>query len=428
MPATTAAAKRSAAPVADLASLTRLRPFAVLAPHPDDETLGCGGLISRATRLGVEARVIVLTDGGASHVAPGWTTARLGATRRAETVMAVEALGLTPDHLHLLDRADGALDDDARTVELVADILARNAIETLFVTDPADSHPDHRAAFRIACRLVAEGTASGLVTYPVSQCFEGGDLSRFEHLTVATELQRKMAAIACHATQLGTVLPPGSGFSLTTDDLGPFRAPVERYRPLHGLPSAGMPEAAAHFDRMFEASPDPWNYGASRYERDRHARTVAVLGGRRFQRAWEAGTAAGHLAEQLLAHCDALVATDASAAAVDRALARLGQRAEVRHMALPDAAPDGPFDLILLSDMLYYLGFDGVVATARVCRERLAPGGVFIVVSWLGNTEAALTGIESAELFRACRWPGLELERSELHPGFRLDRYRLASA
>jgi hypothetical protein len=94
-------------------------------------------------------------------------------------------------------------------------------------------------------------------------------------------------------------------------------------------------------------------------------------------------------------------------------------------MVLPDEAPDGPFDLILLSDMLYYLGFAGVVETARLCRERLAPGGTLIVVSWLGETEAALTGIESAELFRACRWPGLSLDMSEQKPGFRLDRYRL---
>jgi hypothetical protein len=336
----------------------------------------------------------------------------------------MELLGLPPDRLHMLGEADGALGDDEGTVKRIAALLG-GTVPTLFVTDPADSHPDHVAAFRIACRLVADGAVERLVTYPVSQCLEGADLGRFETLPIAGERERKLAAIACHRTQLGEILPAASGFVLGERELAPFREAVERFRPLVGLPTAGDRVPAAHFDRLFAANADPWNYTDSRYERERHATTVSALGGRRFARAWEAGAAAGHLAERLVDRCDLLVATDASGEAVALARARLGGRAEVCRMVLPDEAPDGPFDLILLSDMLYYLGFAGVVETARLCRERLAPGGTLIVVSWLGETEAALTGIESAELFRACRWPGLSLDMSEQKPGFRLDRYRL---
>ena len=95
-------------------------------------------------------------------------------------------------------------------------------------------------------------------------------------------------------------------------------------------------------------------------------------------------------------------------------------------MRLPEAAPDGSFDLILLSDMLYYLGLDGVIATAGLCEARLRPKGMLVVVSYLGATDAALTGLEAAEAFRACKWPGLHLLDSSAHPGFRLDRYAFA--
>jgi len=414
--------------VTDIASLTRMRPFLVLAAHPDDETLGCGGLLARTARLGIEGHVVVLTDGARSHAAPGWPAGRLAAVRALEVRAAMAALGVPAARLHLLAQPDGELAETDDLTNAVAKIAATGGAETVFVTDPADSHPDHRAAFRLAVRLVACGAVRGLVTFPVSQCFEGGDLARFELLTVATELSVKRAALSAHRSQTGSLLPPGTGFHLTTGALKPFLDGVERFRPVHAMPGALPADEPGHFDRLFAANPDPWNYGCSSYEQGRHAETVSALGDRRFRRAWEAGTAGGALAERLLPLCEMLVATDASPRATAIARERLGDRADVRCMRLPQDAPEGLFDLILLSDMLYYLGLDGVIEAAALCRDRLLPGGLLIVVSWLGETEAALTGEESAEALLACIGPGFTILQQARHTGFRLDLLQKCTA
>lgn len=410
----------------DLAALIGMRPFLVLAPHPDDETLGCGGLLAMGERLGLAPAVAILTDGSKSHSAPGWPAARLAGLRRDESLQALRALGLPAERLHFLSEIDGQLEDTEALGAAIARLARKHNARTLFVTDPADSHPDHMAAFRLAVRLVKARAADALVTCPIGQQFEKGDLGRFRRLPIPLDLAAKKRAIAAHQSQTTNLLPPQSGFRLTAAMLKPFRQTHELFRPVFGLPGCLPPDEPGHFDALFDTSDDPWGYTHSPYEQGRHAATIAALGGRRFERAWEAGAASGILTEKLLGSCDKLVATDASPIAAGHAQKRIGSRAEVACMRLPEAAPDGSFDLILLSDMLYYLGLEGVIATAGLCEARLRPKGMLVVVSYLGATDAALTGLEAAEAFRACKWPGLHLLESSAHPGFRLDRYAFA--
>lgn len=409
----------------DIRALTAMQPFLVLAPHPDDESLGCGGLIAGGCRYHLDPVIVVLTDGGASHSAPGWSRKRLAATRALEADCAAHSLGVPADRFFHLGASDGALDDDHRVAGQLRAILKITGARRVFVTDPLDSHPDHRAAFRLAVQMVAEGLIDSLFTYPISQRFEGGDTGRFLKLPlVAADRARKAEAIACHRTQLGERLPTDSGFMLAAPYRAMFEEAAELYRPLHGLSLCLAPDAPAHFDNLFASDADPWDYETSAYEKARHTATIKAVAGESVMRAWEAGAAAGVLSEQLLAYCDHLVITDASSRALAHARARLGTRAEIYCMTLPESVPDGPFDLILLSDMLYYLGLDGVIRTAALCRARLAPGGRIIVVSWLGDTEAALTGQESAEAFAACVSCSLTLVHHETAPGFRLDVYQ----
>ena len=85
-------------PVADYDAMTGAEPVLVLAPHADDESCGCGGLIAEACARGREIAVTVLTDGTGSHPhSRAYPAPRLRALREAEAREAVAALGLEPE-------------------------------------------------------------------------------------------------------------------------------------------------------------------------------------------------------------------------------------------------------------------------------------------------------------------------------------------
>src|ERR1700733_9497152 len=81
----------------------------ILAPHPDDESLGCGGLIATCAAAGRPPLVAILTDGAASHPnSRAFPPDRLRAQRALEARTAVVHLGLSPDRLVFLDQPDSA--------------------------------------------------------------------------------------------------------------------------------------------------------------------------------------------------------------------------------------------------------------------------------------------------------------------------------
>ena len=111
-----------------------------------------------------------------------------------------------------------------------------------------------------------------------------------------------------------------------------------------------------YFEDLYAADRDPWRFATSAYERDKYARTVAALEGRRFARGLEVGCSIGVLTERLAGSCDELLAVDVSERAVATARERLAGRhgVEVECRSLPEETPDGPFDLIVCSEVLYY--------------------------------------------------------------------------
>lgn len=92
----------------DAPVLDALSPLLILVPHPDDETLGCGGLIATACSMGLKPRVAYLTDGEASHTSsPTWPPERLAATRRREALDALAVLGVPSTDVLFLGWPDG---------------------------------------------------------------------------------------------------------------------------------------------------------------------------------------------------------------------------------------------------------------------------------------------------------------------------------
>ncbi len=204
-------------PTVDLAGLLGDARALVLAPHPDDESLGTGGLLALAAAAGRPCPVAVVTDGSGSH--PGsrlWPPGRLAAAREAEARDALRRLGQPADAVHFLGFRDAELPCAGpvfeRAVEAVAGLARRTGCTVLAASWIADPHGDHLAVATIA-RAAAARLGARLLSYPVW----GWTLAaatpirdrrpwRGVRLDIAAVLDRKRNAIAAHRTQHGLVV------------------------------------------------------------------------------------------------------------------------------------------------------------------------------------------------------------------------------
>ena len=161
------------------------------------------------------------------------------------------------------------------------------------------------------------------------------------------------------------------------------------------------------FDRIYAENPDPWGFVASPYEQAKYADTLAQLSGdqlagRRFASGLECGCSIGVLTRLLAARCERLLALDAAAAAITQAEARCAglDHVVVRRATLPHDWPEGTFDLIVISELLYFLDGADIATLARNC-ERAAPATcTILLVNWTGETDTPTTGDAAATAFR----------------------------
>jgi LmbE family N-acetylglucosaminyl deacetylase len=150
--ATTGWRRRLTARAVDATDLLPRRRLVVLAPHPDDETFGCGALIARTRDAGFPVTVVVATDGAHSTASRRLSPPEIAALRRTELRAACARLGV--DDLVELGHPDGTLGHDIAGLagELAAVCRDRQA-ETVLVTCAQDQHPDHQALNRAAYAL-----------------------------------------------------------------------------------------------------------------------------------------------------------------------------------------------------------------------------------------------------------------------------------
>ena len=192
--------------------LTRRGGCLVLAPHPDDETLGAGGLIAALASAGREPAVAFLTDGSGSHVgAPGWSPGRVANVRASEARAALRSLGCRDEPIMLgwRDAAPHPADTPAfsRTVRQLTTLCRRRGLRTVVASWNGDPHCDHEAA-----AAVARTVARRLGTRPLFYCVWGWtvpDLDRrlrpMRAISIPTARWRghQRRALAQHRTQLG---------------------------------------------------------------------------------------------------------------------------------------------------------------------------------------------------------------------------------
>lgn len=118
-----------------------------------------------------------------------------------------------------------------------------------------------------------------------------------------------------------------------------------------------MSVATPYFDQLFADNDDPWAFRQRWYERRKRALTLALLTRPRYASIFEPGCANGELSFELAPRCDRLLCCDTASAAVALARSRLlgFPHAQVNQSRLPEQWPEGQFDLIVLSELCYYL-------------------------------------------------------------------------
>jgi predicted TPR repeat methyltransferase len=179
-----------------------------------------------------------------------------------------------------------------------------------------------------------------------------------------------------------------------------------------------------YFEGLYAESRDPWDFETSEYERNKYARTLSVLGERTFRRALEAGASIGVFTEMLAGRCEELLAVDVSERAVAVARRRLTGRGHVRieRRTLPEEMPEGPFDLIVASEVLYYFPREEMLAVLEGFERELAPGGSLLAVHWRRETKTyPMQGDEVHELL--AENTRLQNNKSIVEPDFRLDLF-----
>ncbi|MFG3283304.1 class I SAM-dependent methyltransferase [Streptomyces sp. NPDC048111] len=161
---------------------------------------------------------------------------------------------------------------------------------------------------------------------------------------------------------------------------------------------------------MYRNAADPWHLAERWYERRKYDLTVAALPQERYRRAFEPACSVGELTRRLAVRCDTVLACDRVAGAVRTAQQRTSDlpQVTVRQMTVPAQWPEGTFDLIVLSEMLYYLDSATVQSVLDHTVAALEPGGTLVTVHWNHPVDEHLsTGSDIAEVL--AKLPGVRL-------------------
>lgn len=366
----------------------------VVAAHPDDETLGAGGLIATAHAHGIPVSVLVLTDGEAAT--PDSPATAL--TRRRECLTALDALGGAS--VRFAGLPDARLrDHEARVRAAIALSLAEDPDARTLLAVPwwGDGHGDHRVAGEAALRLA--GARVPVVGYPIWMWHwespDRADAANWRTLALAPPAQgAKETALRAYESQLAGAGPDEPPI-LHAGMQAHFRRAVEVFI----APPTAAP-ARRHtpewFDAFYARHDDPWGFESRWYERRKRDLLLATLPEPRSRHILELGCATGSLTALLAGRADRVTAVDVARDALTRARERVSaETVTFLRMDTPEEWPDIEADLVVLSELAYYWTPEELgVALTRI-RRTLTADGRLVACHWRPPIDGcALTGDE----------------------------------
>ncbi|MBD2111819.1 MULTISPECIES: PIG-L deacetylase family protein [Cyanophyceae] len=221
-------------------------PVLVVAPHPDDETLGCGGAIAQLRAIGCPVYVLVISDGTRSHPrSQQYPPPRLRQVRQAETLAALALLQVDADCVTFLGLPDGEVPHLSRpgdhpvaqaALELCQTYLRQTAPQTIFVPYQFDPHRDHRASWQLVQGAIANlPQPPRRLEYPIwdwdpRQRQPLAEGYRAWRLDVAAQVELKRQAIHCYRSQTTDLIADDpTGFRLLPEMIANFLHPWEIY-------------------------------------------------------------------------------------------------------------------------------------------------------------------------------------------------------
>ncbi len=175
-----------------------------------------------------------------------------------------------------------------------------------------------------------------------------------------------------------------------------------------------------HLLSVYAQSSDPWNFATSAYEQQKFAATCDALLRPRYRAAFELGCGNGQLARHLVGRCDRYTGMDAVAVALEAARRTVPQARFIQGF-YPCPLPGDGFDLLILSEILYFLDARDLRRLAGDIAAQF-PMAEVICVSWLGPTGHELQGEQALAIFAAA------LKTHDFTPVTRHDRYRIDRA
>lgn len=409
-------ARHTASMTAEPASLDGIGSVVVVAPHPDDETLGAGGLIATARDAGVPVHVLLVTRGEGSHPdSPTTSPDQLRALRDEEFRTALRALAPAASAT-VLDVPDGGLREHADVLRDALTAALAGVHRPTLVVAPwrGDGHRDHRIAGEVAEEVVSRTDGVEVLAYPIwAWHWDDPDASAMpwghaRALPLPPEvLERKRAALGAYASQTEPLSPaPGDEAIVDARHAAHHLGSTEWFFAVDGPASRSRESFDAHYVRK----PEGWDFDGSWYERRKRAVTVAALPRERYRSALELGCATGVLTAALTERADDVLGTDISAAPLERARLR-APAARFVQAALPSEWPEGRWDLVVMSEVGYYLSpADLDVAIDRVLAS-LDDDGVLVACHWRHPDDEAVSSGDAVDARLTERWPRPALVR-----------------
>jgi LmbE family N-acetylglucosaminyl deacetylase len=215
-------------------------PVLVVAPHPDDETLGCGGAIALLNSLNCDVRVLVVSDGTRSHPrSKKYPASKLQKLRESETLAALNLLGLDAQNVTFLGLQDGSVLTEYQTaITNCCTFLTQINPQIIFLPWRYDPHPDHRGSWQLIITALSSLSQSPkIIEYPIWDWDEQqrGNVPESEkikcwRLDINTVVEMKQQAISAYHSQITNLIDDDpEGFRLTPDMLANFARPWEVY-------------------------------------------------------------------------------------------------------------------------------------------------------------------------------------------------------